>query len=232
MASVPDPPTTPTQPAQTWHPPLPPRPLAFSLLLVSFLGPSMLLVAPQRRVAGIKADGKGGGEGRHREAKLEAWPRDEGIHLLGGPRGSPPTKALVVLYLNPSLHPQGCSVFIGATQKLCTGSGAALRTCGAQTGLSGKQLGKLPGSPAETSQQSPSGYIRVPRASEPWSLASDFRIQTGLSCFMQPPSGCSPRGAALPCLVVYGFSVALRIPESCVKFGGAERHLHCFLLRI
>lgn len=159
------PPPPPTQPAQTWHPPLLPRPRAFSLLLVSFLGPSMLLVAPQRRVAGIKADGVGGVRADTRKQSRRPGPRAEGLHLLGRPRGSPPTKALVVLCLNPSLHLQGCSVFIGATQEPCTGSGAALRTCGAQTGLSGKQLGKLPGSLAETSQQSPSGNIRVPRAS-------------------------------------------------------------------
>ena len=53
----------------------------------------MLLMAPLRRVAGIKADG-GGVQTHHSRA---GGPRAEGIHLLGRPGGSPPAKALVIL---------------------------------------------------------------------------------------------------------------------------------------
>lgn len=166
-----------------------------------------------------------------RKQSQRPGPRDEGMHLLGRPRGPPPTKASVLLYLSPSLHLQGCSAFIGATQEPCTGSGAALRTCGADrpvreaAGQAAWQARRNLPAKSLRRHQSPSGVGA-------WSSASDFRIQTGLSCLMQPPSRSSPRGAALPCLVVYGFSVALRIPESCVKFGGAERCLHCCLIRI
>ena len=123
-------------------------------------------------------------------------------------------------------------MLIGATQEPCTGSGAALKTCGTHTGLSGRQLGKLSGSLAETSHQVPRATSESLGQVGAWSLASDFRKQTGLSCLMQPPSCSGPQGAVLPCLVAFGFSVALRTPESCVKFGGAERCLHCFLIRI
>lgn len=165
LASVPDPPTTPDSAC----PDLAPSP---SSPTPSFLPPSCLFPwtlhaprGPPEESGRNKGRWGGGVRADTRKQSRRPGPRAEGLHLLGRPRGSPPTKALVVLCLNPSLHLQGCSVFIGAMQEPCTGSGAALRTCGAQTGLSGKQLGKLPGSLAETSQQSPSGDIRVPRAS-------------------------------------------------------------------
>lgn len=85
-----------------------------------------------------------------------------------------PPKALVLLLLNPSLSLQGCAVFIGAKQGPRTGSGAALSTSGSYRSLSGKQLCKLPGSFARTSQQIPSGD------SEPepgfWPLTSENKL--------------------------------------------------------
>ena len=92
LPSVPDPAITPPHLACPDLTPSPSSPTP-CFLPPLFPGPSMLLMAPQRRVAGIKADG-GGVQTHHSRA---GGPRAEGIHLLGRPGGSPPAKALVIL---------------------------------------------------------------------------------------------------------------------------------------
>lgn len=138
-----------------------------------------------------------------------------------------PPKALVLLLLNPSLSLQGCAVFIGAKQGPRTGSGAALSTSGSYRSLFGKQLCKLP----QLCPNLPANSLRRQRT-RAWILASDFRKQTGLSCLMQPPCCSGPQGAVPQgpeaCRAVSGFPAAPRALQSCTKFWGTERCLHCF----